>query len=97
MPIILSVTPDLETHPWSDFPEGTVLVQMERIGALPNGTREGNPALIVQGTVDGKPVCFQTSLRNVIIAVKAFDEIYGPFEMAGMTAIALDEEGLADA
>lgn len=90
MPIILSVTPNLDTHPWSDLPSGTQLVEMERVGALPEGTSQGNPALIVQGTVDGKPVCFQTSLRNMLLAMQAFDLAYGPFDLDNIQAIPVE-------
>lgn len=70
--IPLIVTVNLDIDPWTDLPPDIPFGTIERIGLLPNGTKEGRAtvALVVR-LEDGSLVGAQTTLRLLNTATHA--------------------------
>lgn len=73
--IPLTVTPDLDNHPWRDLgPHAPVIGGIDRIGRLSNGTDEGNSVVVVAIVMpDGKRYLAETTLRLMRIAMVAIE------------------------
>ena len=63
--IPLTITTNLEINPWTDLQREDIIPgKLERVGVLPNGTREGRACVeLLIRLPDGRVVIAETTLR----------------------------------